>query len=55
MLKWKLTVEEPLLLIHDVSNDIEELHLRHGHYYHLVVNVKISAHRRPERPHLFLP
>lgn len=35
LIKWKIIVEEPLLLIQDVSNDIEVFYLMYCHYYHL--------------------
>lgn len=44
LLKWKIIVEEPLLLIQDVSNDIEVFYLMFCHYYHLLENIKISVH-----------
>lgn len=43
LLKWKIIVEEPLLLIQDVSNDIEVFYLMYCHYYHLLENIKISV------------
>lgn len=44
LLKWKIIVEEPLLVIQDVSNDIEVFYLMYCHYSHLLENIKISRH-----------
>lgn len=44
LLKWKIIVKGPLLLIQDVLNDIGVFYLMLCHYSHLLENIKRSVH-----------